>query len=185
MSIDEYQLAPEYAAAHAAFLKEARHEAAAEINCIIAACDAYEAAKLADQPVEKPHDYESEAWAIIEYLSSPSHTGELTKHYRAYICRTLQALLKRESSEEPMSDREKFLYGIRKPPPLRSDDMDYAGNLFGFRKEERKDQPPLIELYIEDDGWWHYKCCFSGFWLSDLKHAVHVAISEIKGGNND
>jgi hypothetical protein len=45
MVIDGYPLKPEYAAACDAFAKEAKHELAAEINCIIAACDAYEVAK--------------------------------------------------------------------------------------------------------------------------------------------
>lgn len=53
--IDEfhgYPLDRKYAAAHDAFRKEAKHEMACEINCIIAACDAYEAAKGEQQPVQ-------------------------------------------------------------------------------------------------------------------------------------
>lgn len=98
------------------------------------------------------------------------------------LCRSaMKRLSKREAVEDKMNEREKFLYKMRKQA-LRSDDMDYCGNLFGFRKEERTAQPPLIELYIEDDGWWHYQCCFSAFWLSDLKHFAQVALSEIEEG---
>lgn len=57
--------------------------------------------------VKEPHNYENEAWAIIEHLSSPSHTGELTKHYREYICRTLRAIMKREL-QQPVNCREAF-----------------------------------------------------------------------------
>lgn len=42
------------------------------------------------------------------------------------------------------------------------------GSLFGMKVIPRKDCSPLIELYIEDDGLWHYKCSFDSAWLKEL-----------------
>ena len=48
--------------------------------------------------------------------------------------------------------------------PKRMEDMDIHGALFGMCYAEGD----LIELYIEDDGWWHYKCSFNRLWLTDF-----------------
>lgn len=32
-----------------------------------------------------------------------------------------------------------------------------------------------VELYVEDDGHYHYKCSFNKFWLHDLEKTVSLA----------
>lgn len=49
---------------------------------------------------------------------------------------------------------------------LRHEDMDVTGNLFGIRFTEGEHKQ--AELYIEDDGWYHFKASFSVLWLPDL-----------------
>lgn len=48
--------------------------------------------------------------------------------------------------------------------PLRHEDMDVVGNLFGLRFAASD----IVELYIEDDEWYHYQTCFHKHWLLDL-----------------
>lgn len=55
-------------------------------------------------------------------------------------------------------------------PALRDDDMDICGDLFGIRFVG--DQ---VELYVEDDGWWHFKENFHSIWLRDLEQVAKVA----------
>jgi|JI10StandDraft_1071094.scaffolds.fasta_scaffold151030_10 hypothetical protein len=47
---------------------------------------------------------------------------------------------------------------------LRESDMDIVGALFAIRFEGS-----MAELYIEDDGWFHFKVAFSKVWLLDLE----------------
>lgn len=49
-------------------------------------------------------------------------------------------------------------------PPRTVEDMNVIGDLFGLRFAEED----MIELYIEDDGWFHYKASFNKGWLKDL-----------------
>lgn len=64
-------------------------------------------------------------------------------------------------------------------PALKYEGMDEAGNLFGLKF--RESSPDIVELYIEDDGNWHYKCSFHKFWLKDLEYVVSRFIDERVG----
>ena len=56
--------------------------------------------------------------------------------------------------------------------PLEESDMDVVGALFAYKFIETE-HGRLVELYIEDDGWYHFKCLFSDRWLPDL-----IAVSQ-------
>lgn len=52
---------------------------------------------------------------------------------------------------------------------LHADDLDVAGLCFGIKIHKReKGQSDLIDLYTEDDGYYHYQTSFAAFWLDDL-----------------
>jgi hypothetical protein len=51
---------------------------------------------------------------------------------------------------------------------LRESDMDVVGGLFALRFIERN----LVELYVEDDEWYHFKATFNKHWLVDLGHVA-------------
>ena len=51
------------------------------------------------------------------------------------------------------------------------------GQMFGFTFQEREMHEPLVHMYIEDDGLWHYKCSFSCAWLSDLLNTVKITVA--------
>lgn len=59
--------------------------------------------------------------------------------------------------------------------PLRADDMDVVGSLFGLRFVEGGLPNGLVELYVEDDEYYHYKTQFNHFWLNDLAMVVEIA----------
>lgn len=46
---------------------------------------------------------------------------------------------------------------------LKESDMDVVGGLFAIRLNEG-----MVELYIEDDENFHFKCVFHPLWLKDL-----------------
>ena len=48
-------------------------------------------------------------------------------------------------------------------PAKRASEMDIVGSLFSI-----KFAGDQVELYIEDDEWFHYKCSFHRSWLKDL-----------------
>lgn len=54
--------------------------------------------------------------------------------------------------------------------PLKESDMHIVGSLFGARIVPRtnKDKHEMIELYIEDDGYYSKIASFSSYWVSDL-----------------
>lgn len=59
--------------------------------------------------------------------------------------------------------------------PMRREDMDEAGELFGVRFIDGGSNG-LIELYIEDDGYWHHKVTFDRAWVSDLRRVMAKTI---------
>ena len=58
--------------------------------------------------------------------------------------------------------------------PMRREDMDEAGELFGVRFVDGGSNG-LIELYIEDDGYWHFVTTFDRYWLRDLEAVIRTA----------
>jgi hypothetical protein len=57
-------------------------------------------------------------------------------------------------------------------PPRTVDDMNVIGDLFGLRFADEN----MVELYIEDDGWFHFKLSFHRTWLKDLREVTHEAL---------
>ncbi len=55
---------------------------------------------------------------------------------------------------------------------MKAQDMDVLGNLFGLRYVSGGGPPGIIELYIEDDENFHFKCSFNHVWLADLAACV-------------
>jgi len=55
---------------------------------------------------------------------------------------------------------------------LKKEDLDFVGKLFGMVVSERtydgKEIAPLVELFIEDDENYFFKCDFDIGWLDDL-----------------
>jgi hypothetical protein len=51
--------------------------------------------------------------------------------------------------------------------PLRAGDMDVRGGLFALRFTEGCSNG-CVELYMEDDGWYHLTATFDRVWLPDL-----------------
>ncbi len=47
--------------------------------------------------------------------------------------------------------------------PLREESMNIVGGLFAVRFVGE-----MAEIYIEDDGWYHWKMTFNRFWVPDL-----------------
>lgn len=62
--------------------------------------------------------------------------------------------------------------------PLRAEDMTMTGNLFGIRLVPGG-STGLVELYVEDDGWFHFKASFDRLWLPDLRAVVDRASAAI------
>lgn len=65
--------------------------------------------------------------------------------------------------------------------PLRESDMNYIVGVFGLRFTEGC-STGCVELYIEDDGWYHFKCCFDRLWLFSLEKVVQQALKTTDGG---
>ena len=57
-------------------------------------------------------------------------------------------------------------------PARTVEDMNVIGDLFGLRFVAEN----MVELYIEDDGWFHYKASFNKSWLADLRGIVVEAL---------
>lgn len=53
--------------------------------------------------------------------------------------------------------------------PMRAGDMDIIGQLFGIRFRDGG-STGLVELYVENDEFYHLKCTFDRLWLNDLRH---------------
>lgn len=51
----------------------------------------------------------------------------------------------------------------------RATDMDVIGGLFALRFVPDSE---MVELYIEDDEWFHFKAQFNKSWLPDLGYVV-------------
>lgn len=60
------------------------------------------------------------------------------------------------------------------PEPIRSDELDIVGEVFGIRFTEGCSNG-CIELYGEDDGFWHLITNFDRGWLDDLTHCIDSA----------
>lgn len=58
------------------------------------------------------------------------------------------------------------------PKVLRQEDMTVVGGLFAVRFVPEGDQ---VELYVEDDGFFHQKASFQRTWLNDLKIVAEAA----------
>lgn len=56
---------------------------------------------------------------------------------------------------------------------LSEKDLDIVGSCFGLKFVARDASPDgLVELYIEDDENWFYKCTFNHFYLNDLERVI-------------
>lgn len=64
---------------------------------------------------------------------------------------------------------------------LREDQLDIIGQLFGFRFVEGCSNG-CVELYIEDDGYWHKQVTFDQSWLKDLHWASGRAMQKANMG---
>ena len=56
-------------------------------------------------------------------------------------------------------------------PILKAEDLDVVGRLFGLRFAPGCSNR-CVELYIEDDENWFYKCTFDSSWLIDLANVA-------------
>ena len=63
---------------------------------------------------------------------------------------------------------------------VRGDELDVTGGLFGFRFVDGCSNG-CVELYVEDDGYWHHKMTFDRVWLKDMQHCVDRARSTLEG----
>lgn len=62
--------------------------------------------------------------------------------------------------------------------PIKGDELDAKGVCFGLRYTTGGGPEGLVELFIEDDENWHYKCTFNHFWLKDLRRQINKAIKD-------
>ena len=65
-------------------------------------------------------------------------------------------------------------------PPLRAHDMDVVGSCFGLRFVNGGGPNGMVELYVEDDEWFHYKESFNHVWLGDLLICLDKAVEHFK-----
>lgn len=56
---------------------------------------------------------------------------------------------------------------LLRPPHVLVDDLDMHGEIWGLRTTEGCANG-CVELYIEDDGFWHLKATFDRQWLPEL-----------------
>lgn len=60
-------------------------------------------------------------------------------------------------------------------------EIDVSGSLFGLRIVKRGEGvSDAIEMFVEDDGVWHYKQSFSAFWLDDLIQVCEMAKTALR-----
>lgn len=64
---------------------------------------------------------------------------------------------------------------LDRPEPLRSSELDVIGKLFAIRFVNGCSNG-CVELYVEDDDWYHHKATFDRAWLNDLLAVVKRAI---------
>lgn len=68
-------------------------------------------------------------------------------------------------------------------PPLEAAGLAGHGAMFGWcrkpRTHEGKPIGDLIDIYVEDDGLWHWVTSFDEFWLSDLISVLQSAASPL------
>jgi hypothetical protein len=62
--------------------------------------------------------------------------------------------------------------------PVRADDLNAEGVCFGLRYTTGGGPEGLVELYIEDDENWFFKCKFNHLWLKDLRNQIDKAIKD-------
>lgn len=60
--------------------------------------------------------------------------------------------------------------------PFTAKEMDITTGNFGLRFVKGGNPEGLIELYIEDDDNYFYKCSFNHYWLYDLINGLGKAI---------
>lgn len=63
--------------------------------------------------------------------------------------------------------------------PIKVGELDVVGRLFGLKFVEGGSNG-LVELYIEDDENYHYKCSFDRYWLTDLTNVVNEALDKVR-----
>jgi hypothetical protein len=72
--------------------------------------------------------------------------------------------------------------------PLRAEELDVRGEIFGIKFTTYSVPPGIahtgIELYIEDDGYWHYITTTSSHWLTDLVNVSTEALAKWKENYN-
>lgn len=59
------------------------------------------------------------------------------------------------------------------PEPAKAEDMSIIRSIFGFRVVKRTQErdgttSPLIQIFVEDDGWYHFKMAFDVIYLKEL-----------------
>lgn len=62
--------------------------------------------------------------------------------------------------------------------PIRRDELDIAGEVFGIRFTKGC-STGCVELYGEDDGFWHLQMTFDRLWLDDLQGVASDALRSI------
>lgn len=66
---------------------------------------------------------------------------------------------------------------LEPPEPIRADELDIIGEIFGIRFTDGC-STGCVELYGEDDGFWHLQMTFDRLWLADLGRVVSLAHSQ-------
>jgi hypothetical protein len=59
---------------------------------------------------------------------------------------------------------------------LRASDMDVVGGIWAIKFRDN-DQ---VELFVEDDEWYHPKASFHKIWLSDLERICKQAVAKLE-----
>lgn len=160
------------------------------------ACDAYETAKASEQPenhfvdlnkmVPAKEQPDELPWAQIVQDLDLAHSWvcpeDIGKEFEViwdkYGKEITAKLLMRESGS--------LLERLERREPLRHEDMDVTADLFAIRFVEGGSNG-LAELYVEDDGWYHFKMAFAVFWLNNLKRVAEKALTNptsIEGGES-
>ena len=91
---------------------------------------------------------------------------------RNALNRAEKAEAERDAAVTHAESLRKMLHSLE---PLRGAELDYTGAQFAYRFTDGCSNG-CVEIYSEDDDWWHHVYTFDRLWLQDLKATVDAAI---------
>lgn len=74
----------------------------------------------------------------------------------------------------PSATRRSIVDELLRPPHVRVEALDFHGLLWGIRLTDGCSNG-CVELYLEDDDFWHLKATFDRVWLEDLRNVIEFA----------